>query len=65
MSTLTIEVSAEQLRELQAVAERFGVSPEDLVRVSLDEMLSRPDDEFKRVAAYLLRKNAALYRRLA
>ena len=57
--------TAEQLRELQGVAERFGVAPAELVRVSRDEMLSKPDAEFTRIAEHLQQKNAELYRRLA
>jgi antitoxin FitA len=65
MSTLSIELTDERMRELRAVAHRLGVAPENLVRVSIDDLLSRPDEEFMRVAAQLLEKNAQLYRRLA
>ena len=65
MSAITIENSDERLRKLREVAARLGVSPEELVRASLDELLARPDDEFERAADYVLEKNAELYRRLA
>ncbi len=65
MSSLTVELTDERMRELEAVAQRLGVAPEDLVRVSIDDLLSRPDEEFVRVAGYALKKNAELYRRLA
>jgi antitoxin FitA len=65
MSTLSVELTDERMRELRAVAQRLGVAPEDLVRVSIDDLLSRPDEEFLATAAYLLQKNAELYRRLA
>jgi len=35
------------------------------VRVSIEELLVRPDEEFEKAADYLLKKNAELYRRLA
>jgi hypothetical protein len=35
------------------------------VRVSIEELLSRPEDAFKQAAGYVLKKNAELYRRLA
>ena len=65
MSSLTVELTDERMRELEAAAQRLGVAPEDLVRVSIDDLLSRPDEEFTRVAGYVLKKNANLYRRLA
>ena len=65
MSSLTVELTDERMRELEAAAQRLGVAPEDLVRVSIDDLLSRPDEEFTRVAGYVLKKNADLYRRLA
>jgi antitoxin FitA len=65
MSTLGIELTDERMRELRAVAQRLGVAPEDLVRVSIDDLLSRPDEEFMSAAAHLLQKNTQLYRRLA
>jgi len=50
---------------LQETAERLGVTPEELARAGIEALLSEPDDEFKRVADYVLRKNAELYRRLS
>ena len=65
MSTMTITLTAERRQDLEAVAQKHGVSPEDLVRAGIDELLSRPSDEFTSVVDAVLRKNADLYRRLA
>jgi hypothetical protein len=65
MSEITISLSDDHLLKLQQVAARFGISPEELVRVSIEELLVRPDEEFEKAADYLLKKNAELYRRLA
>lgn len=65
MATLTITLSEESLAQLRAKAMRFRVVPEELVRVSVEELLSRPDEEFQRAVAYVLAKNAKLYQRLA
>ncbi len=51
-------------RRLKEIAERLQVSPEDLVRVSIDELLTRPDEAFEQAADLVLEKNAELYRRL-
>jgi predicted transcriptional regulator len=65
MTTLTINLSDEQVKKLQELAERFHVAPDDLVRVSLEDLLTRPMDDFQKVVEYVLTKNAELYKRLA
>jgi predicted transcriptional regulator len=65
MTTIRIEVPDDQMVKLQDMASRLGVSPEELVRVSIDDLLARPDRLFERTADYVLHKNAELYRRLA
>ncbi len=65
MSTITIALPDERMRALQAAAARLGISPEDLVRVSVEELLAQPDEQFERAAQHVLEKNAELYRRLA
>lgn len=65
MITLTVTLSDAQLSELKEAAKKLGVSIEDLVRVSIDELLSKPDAEFEAAVSYVLQKNAELYRQLA
>ena len=65
MATITIGLSEDRALKLKEMASRFGVSPEELVRVSVEELLARPDEEFDRAVSYVLAKNADLYRRLA
>ena len=65
MSSITIELSPERLLELQKLAARLGVRPEELARLSVDELLSRPDEAFEGAADYVLEKNEELYKRLA
>lgn len=64
MSVITIDLTDEQVDQLQAVAARLQVTPEELVRASVGELLSRPAEDFARAAEYVLRKNRELYRRL-
>ena len=64
MQTITITLSDDRLAQLQELAVRFGVQPEDLVRVSVAELLTRPEDAFQHAVQYVLEKNADLYRRL-
>ena len=65
MSSITITLSDEHMARLREVAERFGVSPEELARVSVEELIARPDEKFEQAARYVLGKNEELYRRLA
>ncbi|OGQ78736.1 MAG: DNA-binding protein [Deltaproteobacteria bacterium RIFCSPLOWO2_12_FULL_60_19] len=65
MTTLAITLPEERLLKLKEIAARFGITPEELARVSLEELLSRPDEAFRQAVNYVLKKNAELYRRLA
>ncbi len=62
---LTIDISPAQAEQLRLEADRLGLAPEDLARAAIAGLLATPDDEFKRAAELVLRKNEELYRRLA
>ena len=65
MTTLTISLSEDRLQQLKERAAQLRVAPEDLVRASIEEFLTRPAEEFERALTYVLNKNTELYRRLA
>lgn len=65
MTTITIALSDDRLQKLQQIAMLFQVTPEELVRVSVEELLSRPEEEFRKALEYVLQKNTELYQRLA
>ncbi|MBI4315378.1 MAG: DNA-binding protein [Chloroflexi bacterium] len=65
MTNITIAIPDDRLLKLKEIAARFQLTPEELVRVSLEELLTRPEEAFQRAASYVLKKNAELYRRLA
>jgi predicted transcriptional regulator len=65
MTTFTITLPNERLKKLQQVAERFRVAPEELVRASVEELLTRPLDDFQRALEQVLSKNTDLYKQLA
>ena len=62
---LTIDLSPAQGERLRREAERLGLSPEDLARAAIADLLATPADEFRAAAERVLRKNEELYRRLA
>ena len=65
MTSITITLPEDRLAKLREVAARLNVTPEDLARVSIEELLTQPDEAFKQAAEYVLQKNSELYRRLA
>ena len=65
MDAFTIPLSSDDLTKLRELADRHGITPEELARVSIEELLTRPEEEFQRAVDYVLEKNAELYRRLA
>ena len=65
MNTVTVALSDDRWMKLKEIAARLGISPEDLVRVSIEELLTQPDDAFQQAANRVLKKNSDLYRRLA
>ena len=62
---LTIDLSPAQAERLRHEAERLGLTPENLARAAIADLLATPDDEFRAAAERVLRKNEELYRRLA
>jgi hypothetical protein len=53
------------MAELSELASQVGISPEQLVLVSIDELFTKREGNFRDVIEYLLEKNAELYKRLA
>ncbi len=65
MTTFTITIPDERIKKLKEISERFRVAPEELVRASLEDLLTRPMDDFQKALERVLAKNADLYKRLA
>ena len=65
MTTFTITLPDERVKKLQELAEHFRIAPEELVRASLEDLLTRPLDDFQKVVDQVLTKNKDLYKRLA
>ncbi len=64
MAAIAIPPADERLEQLRLRAGRSGRTPEEYRQRHVDELLER-DEAFRAAAAYVLEKNAELYRRLA
>jgi hypothetical protein len=65
MAQMTITLSDESARLLRQRASEADTTPEELVRVTVEEWLRRSTNDFAHAAEYVLKKNAELYRRLS
>ncbi len=62
---LSIDLSPALGERLRLEAQRLGLTPEDLARAVLADLLASPDADFNAAAERVLKKNEDLYRRLA
>ena len=65
MTSITITLTEDRLARLREIAARLKITLEDLARVGIEELLTRPNETFQRSAEYVLQKNSDLYRGLA
>jgi antitoxin FitA len=65
VASITIELSDSQFQTLQDLAVMYGITPEVLLKISLEDWLNSLKSEFVDTANYVLTKNAELYQRLA
>lgn len=65
MSSITISLPEDHISKLKKIAIDFGVTPEELVRVSIEEIINKPEEIFQETMKYVLSKNKELYRRLS
>jgi hypothetical protein len=62
---LAFELPPAQAERLQKEAARLGVTPDELARAALADLLAVQDPDFEAAARRVLDKNRELYRRLA
>lgn len=65
MATLTISLSDEEMRRLEVLGKREGLTVEQMVRLGIHDFIGQPDDAFHAAAKRVMEKNAELYRRLS
>ena len=62
---MPIELSPAQAEKLKQVADQLGITPSELARAAVADLLAQKDEDFRKAAEHILRKNSELYRRLA
>ena len=65
MVTITVTLSEDRLQKLQNLAKQFNIPTEELLRVSFEELVARPQEDFQKELEYVLETYKELYKRLA
>ena len=65
MTTVTVSLSDEEMRRLEELSKREGLSIEQMVRLGIHDFIGQPDEAFRAAAKRVMEKNADLYRRLS
>ena len=63
--SISLELDEAQSERLKALARELNVDVRDLAKAAVNDLLTRPADDFERAAHYVLDKNRELYRRLS
>ena len=65
MVTVTVTLSEDRFQKLQDLAKQFNIPIEQLLRVSMEELVVRPQEDFQKALEYVLETYKELYKRLA
>ncbi len=65
MALLTISLSDEEMRRLEELSGREGLTVKQIVRLCICDLIAQPDKLFQIAAKRVLEKNVELYRRLS
>ena len=63
--SISLSLDEEQSARLEERARELGVDARELAKAAVNDLLTRPADDFDRAAAIVLEKNRELYRRLS
>ena len=63
--TVLLELDEVQSQRLRDLALALKVDANELARVAINDLVSRPADDFDRAVQHVLEKDRELYRRLA
>ncbi len=62
---LPFSLSDEEMRRLESLGKREGLTVEQMVRLSVCDFIGQPNDTFRAAARRVMEENVTLYRRLS
>ena len=65
MGTLNIEIDDSKIALLREKATAFGLSLDQLVIASVEDLIAHPDPDFEEAMRRVISKNKELYKRLS
>ncbi len=65
MSQITINLTEDKIKQIQEIADKVGLSTEQLLEIKINDWLKENKPDFERAANYVLEKNSELYKRLS
>lgn len=63
--SISVNFDEEQSARLEERARELGVNARELAKAAVNDLLTRPAEDFNRAATFVLEKNRELYRRLS
>ncbi len=65
MTTITVRLEDSKVTLLREKAEKYGLTPDQFVTASIEDLLAQPEPEFDAAMRKILSKNKGLYKRLS
>jgi hypothetical protein len=65
MGTIHLALPADRMSRLYELATQFGITPEDLVRISVEAMIKQPEAHIERLVQEAQKTQPDIFRRLA
>ena len=65
MTKITVQLDDSRAALLRRKAEEYGLSLDQFITASIEDLLARPEAEFEAAVRKILSKNKELYERLA
>lgn len=62
--SISLQLDGEQARRIEELARTLHISSTELAIAAINDLVSRPPDDFERAARYVLEKNREIYPRL-
>ena len=61
MTTVTVSLSDQEMRRLEELSKREGLTVEQMVCHGISDCIGQPDESFRTAARRVMEKNAELY----